>query len=217
MTTPLSHIEHKAAAILMFVAALVFSFPESSLAASPALTGNSSLVFELKQNALENIKPSSLTIEEVKQNDILIKKLRAYLEAKGSPLAIYAAQIVEQPQWPRALAISWQESQFGKYCHSNNCSGIGGSPSQKSWRKYETKLDWFKDMSALMEKPIYSKKYTDCKKMNGVYNAGSKNWEWSCIQKSQELLDLIADAEQERIALVSQGSGYTNTQLAIAQ
>jgi len=170
-------------------------------------SGKSAQVFEVKnlptQNSLntDQISPAhSITMEEVTQADPLVSNLREYLERHKSPLAQYADQIVLQPQWQRALAISWGESNFGIHCHSNNCSGIGGSPSSKSWRKYPNKLEWFKDMSRLMETQRYKERFTNCRTMNGVYNAGSQNWLRACEQKSAELISLTQKSEQERLA-----------------
>jgi len=171
-------------------------------------SGKSAQVFEVKnlptQNSIntDQISPAhSITIDEVTQADPLVQNLREYLERHKSPLAPYADQIVLQPQWQRALAISWGESNFGIHCHSNNCSGIGGSPNSKSWRKYPNKLEWFKDMSRLMETPRYKERFTNCRTMNGVYNAGSQNWLRACEQKSSELISLTQKSEQERLAL----------------
>src|SRR5207244_5062524 len=160
---------------------------------------------------------ASITYDQVVQADPLVKNLRAYLESYGSPLAEYADQIVLEPQWQRALAISWGESNYGLHCQDNNCSGIGGAPHMKSWRKYETKLDWFKDMSALLEKPIYKERFTNCRSMNGVYNAGSASWVNSCEQKSAELIALTERSEQERLALVnsSQAVASAATQISL--
>ena len=116
-------------------------------------------------------------------------------------------------QWQRALAISWGESNFGKRCHSNNCSGIGGAPGRKTWRTYPNKLEWFKDMSALLEKPIYKERFTNCKTMNGVYNAGSLNWLRACEKKSNELISLTNQSYQERMAFLD---APKTTELAIA-
>ena len=174
-------------------------------------SGEQALVFEVKNLPTQNSDkdqtpvnpPSSITLDQLTQSDPLVNNLRDYLQKHNSPLAEYADQIVKQPQWQRALAISYQESHFGIYCHSNNCSGIGGSPASKSWRKYPTKLDWFKDMSALMEKPMYKERFTNCRTMNGVYNAGSRTWLYSCEKKSAELIALTQASEQQRLALVN--------------
>lgn len=187
------------------------------------ISGNRALVFEVKnlptkyskvdsENTDQNliyqsqITTAGLSYEELTQADPLVKNLRDYLNRHNSPLAEYADQIVLQPQWQRSLAISWGESNFGLRCYQNNCSGIGGAPGRKTWRAYPTKLEWFKDMAKLMEKPLYKDKYTSCKTMNGVYNAGSLNWLRACEQKSAELIALTEKSEQERLALVNNGN-----------
>jgi hypothetical protein len=127
------------------------------------------------------------------------------LEKHRSPLAEFAGEMVKQPQWQRALAISWVESNFCKRHMDNNCSGIGVAPGHKLWRKYETHLDWFKDMSALMEKPIYKEKYTTFQKMKGVYvQPGSANWVNGAQKKYNELIKLTQESEVQKITQIQQ-------------
>jgi hypothetical protein len=169
--------------------------------------GQSALVFEVKTKDKTN---ESLKYSEIVENDPLIAKVRTYLESKKSPLAAYSEEIVKQPQWQRALAISFVESNFGKYCSDNNCSGIGVAPSHPNWRKYPTKLAWFKDMSQLLEKPIYKEKFVNCKAMKGVYVVpGSSNWVNGCNKVSEELLTLTKLAELEKSSL-----SVSNVQIA---
>jgi len=160
---------------------------------------NQPLVFEVKNPNLNSLSDfQGLQIEEVVASDPLVNNLRIYLQKHNSPLAEYADQIVLQPQWQRALAISWVESNFGRFCHSNNCSGIGGAPGMKSWRKYATKLDWFKDMSKLLEKPIYKEKYTTFQKMKGVYvQPGTWNWVYGAQTKFNDLTKLTEESEAQ--------------------
>jgi hypothetical protein len=147
----------------------------------------------------------SLAIETVIANDPLVNNLKLYLEKHRSPLAEFAGEMVKQPQWQRALAISWVESNFCKRHMDNNCSGIGVAPGHKLWRKYETHLDWFKDMSALMEKPIYKEKYTTFQKMKGVYvQPGSANWVNGAQKKYNELIKLTQESEVQKITQIQQ-------------
>lgn len=147
----------------------------------------------------------SLTLDAVIANDPLVNNLKLYLEKHRSPLAEFAGEIIKQPQWQRALAISWVESNFCKRHMDNNCSGIGVAPGHKLWRKYETHLDWFKDMSALMEKPIYKDKYTTFQKMRGVYvQPGSANWVNGAQKKYNELIKLTQESEVQKITQISQ-------------
>lgn len=148
---------------------------------------------------------TALQIETVIANDPLVNNLKLYLEKHRSPLAEYAGDMIKQPQWQRALAISWVESNFCKRHVDNNCSGIGVAPGHKLWRKYETHLDWFKDMSALMEKPIYKEKYTTFQKMRGVYvQPGSANWVNGAQKKYNELIELTQASEIQKISQIQQ-------------
>jgi len=174
-------------------------FPEVALAASLQTSENQALVFEIKdpQNTLQNKK--SLTLEQISYTDPLVVKVKQYLEDRKSPLAVYAADIVTQPQWQRALGVSFVESNLGKFCFDNNCSGIGVKPGHPSWRKYATKLDWFIDLNRLLEKPIYKERNNTFEKMRGVYVVpGSAGWVNGATKVYNELMAITKQAEAER-------------------
>ncbi len=219
MKAPLSlnTVIEKAVASLAFLPLIFMVYPEFAAAAYTAQNkGEKALVFEISSNQTQKLLTyDELALYHVRTdiNTILAPKVKAYLESKGSPLAVYADEIVKQPQWQRALAISFVESNFGKRCADNNCSGIGVHPSHPSWRRYPTKLDWFKDMSALLEKPIYKERYTNCKTMLGVYVVpGSPRWLNGCNSVSNDLLTLTAEAETERHAfMLDYNSGNLRT------
>lgn len=197
----------KVLAILAFVPLTFLVYPEFAVAAHTAQNqGDKALVFEISSNQTQKLLTYSELAQYHAKSDVstyLAPKVKAYLESKGSPLAQYADEIVKQPQWQRALAISYVESNFGKRCADNNCSGIGVSPSHKSWRRYPTKLDWFKDMSAILEKPIYKERYVNCNQMRGVYVVpGSARWVNGCNAISNELLAITAQAEAEKVAFI---------------
>src|SRR4051812_20555627 len=82
-------------------------FPHLSLAADLQANGQDRpLVFEVKNpniNTQEN-QTSSLDYNNLLKNDPLVIGLRKYLADNNSPLADYAEEIVQQPQWQRALA-----------------------------------------------------------------------------------------------------------------
>lgn len=198
----------KALVIVAFLPIVLMVYPETVAAALPAQnSGEKALVFQVNSKSKTETTAivTGLSYDELVSNDILVQKVKSYLESKGSPLAAYASEIVKQDQWQRALAISFVESNFGKYCSDNNCSGIGVSPKHASWRRYPTKLEWFKDMSALLEKPIYKEKYTTCSKMKGVYVVpGSSRWVNGCNKVSSELIALTEQANAEQLALANQ-------------
>lgn len=153
----------------------------------------------LNQSPKQNDNQNSLSIETVSANDPLVISLKEYLKKHNSPLEEYAAEMVLQPQWQRALAISWVESNFCRRHADKNCSGIGVAPGHKLWRKYPTHLDWFKDMTQLMEKPIYKEKYTTFQKMKGIYvQPGSANWVNGAQKKYNELMEMTEEAESQR-------------------
>lgn len=205
----------KAFIVIAFLPVVFMVYPETAAAAMSAQNfGEKALVFQVNSKSKTEIleMPSGLSYDELVQNDLLVQKVQNYLSEKGSPLAVYADEIVKLPQWQRALAISYVESNFGKYCSDNNCSGIGVSPRHSSWRRYSTKLEWFKDMSALLEKPIYKEKFTNCKAMKGVYVVpGSSRWVNGCTQVSNDLLALTEQAKTESVALANQSTMTTAT------
>lgn len=206
-------LRDKAALMVALISLTVWVHPGAQVSASAGETAdkNQTLVFEVK-NPISNLQSDSseedgLQIEEVIESDPLVNNLEIYLKKHNSPLAEYAKDIVLQPQWQRALAISYVESHFGRFCYTNNCSGIGGAPGMKTWRKYETKLEWFKDMSRLLEKPIYKEKYVTFKQMNGVYvQPGSANWINGATKKYNELVKLTEESELQRKVIAQKHS-----------
>ena len=196
---------------LLSIAALVTLlpaiYPEIALAAELQTNGqNQTIVFEINNpSKLTTENQKSITIESIVNQDPLTAKLHDYLAEYNSPLANYASEIVQQPQWQRALAISWVESNFCIHNVDNNCSGIGVAPGHPSWRKYDNNLEWFVDMTQLLEKPIYKDRFNTFEKMKGVYvQPGSRAWVNGSKQKYAELMALTAEAENERIALSQQ-------------
>ncbi len=211
-----SAIDHGTIASAIALVSLVsVIYPEIGLASSLQTGEENALVVEIKdpasvltpkpQEKLAEItattSDTSLTYDQVINNDPLVNNLREYLNSYGSPLAVYADQIVQQPNWQKALAISFVESNMGKYCADNNCSGIGVAPGHPSWRKYDTKLDWFKDLCQLLDKPIYQK-YNTFEKMKGVYvQPGSAQWVNGAKKIYAELMTVEEQSNQQRVAM----------------
>lgn len=185
-------------------------YPETSLAANSLQTqGEKSLVFQIKDPNLiqQNQNLSALSYAALANQDPLVIKLRDYLEQHNSPLAEYAAEMVQNPNWEKALAISNVESNMGIHCYDNNCSGIGVKPGHPSWRKYSTKLEWFRDLCELLEQPLYKDRFNTFEKMRGVYvQPGSASWVYGAKKTYAELMILEKDAEEQRIAQ-SQNAG----------
>src|SRR5947207_1645205 len=156
-------------------------FPRLAFAAEQQTLGQQNQIFEIKitDSAQLNQSPkqNSLSIKDVADNDPLIVNLKQYLEDNDSPLGEFASEMVKQPQWQRALAISYVESHMGRDCYNNNCSGMGGAPGTPTWHKYATKLDWFIDLNNLLEKPVYKDIHNTFQKMKGFYvQPGSAAW-----------------------------------------
>lgn len=187
-------IEKRLVLQLCLISLIAWVIPHSS--ATLAAEQEKAQIFEIQNPNLIN---TSIDFHTLVENDPLSKNLQEYLEEHDSPLAEYATEIVKQPQWQRALAISWVESNFGRFCADNNCSGIGVAPGHPAWRKYPNKLEWFKDMTKLMETPRYKEKYTTFEKMRGIYvYPGSDNWVRGAKQKYAELMALEKNSEEQK-------------------
>lgn len=201
-------------AISLFVPVMGFVFPHASLASEPTANNNTAMVFELKPNALN----AGLKMDEVADNDELVKSLQDYLESKGSPLAPFAGQIVTLPQWQHALGITFVESNYCKRAANFNCGSVGVKPGHSQWRQFTTAYDGFKAVSDLLEKPLYKDKYNTCKKKLKVYVVpGSMNWLRGCERVEKEMNELTAKAEITRLAkLNTPTTNIINKELALA-
>lgn len=180
--------------------------PHTVFAADKTLSSPAQ-VFEIKDRSKLNTKNTTvgpviendlLTIHEIQSADPLTVKLEAYFKKHNSPYAQYAAEIPKVDLWQKSIAISWVESNFCIKAMNKNCSSIGVAPGHRLWRKYDTELDWLKDMSRLMKKPLYSERYNTFEKMRGVYVVpGSDAWVRGATQKYNDLMQITAEAEEE--------------------
>lgn len=204
-------------AIFLVTAPLIYPeviLPQVALAEGGQTGKNQPLVFEIKDSSLIQKSNNSLSYQALIQSDPLVTNLKTYLEDHDSPLAEYADEIIKQPQWQRALAVSWVESNFGRHCYDNNCSGIGVEPGHPSWRRYPTKLDWFKDMTQLLEKPIYKDNYNTFEKMRGVYvHPGSPAWVYGAKTKYAELMSLTMEAEEQKQLAMESGQAFASADI----
>lgn len=193
--------------VFITLLSLVFwIYPEVSQAASlQNQSTTQALVFEIKPTSKDEIQSSQLTYQEIVAADPLVKGVRGYLEGKNSPLAQYTAEIVKLPQWQRAIALTYPESNYCKMAANKNCGSVGGGPGQTSWRKYNTELDAIKDLSALLETPMYKERFTNCRSMRGIYVVpGSNRWVAGCESASNDLITLTNQAEAQRFAQANQ-------------
>ena len=171
---------------------------------------NTALVFEIK-NQSQTQTQSSLTIQNIQNTDPLPGLLQQYLQDHGSPLAQYSEQMVQLPNWKTALAISYVESNMCVHEIDNNCSGMGGAPGSKTWRKYPTQLDWFIDLNNLLNKPLYTNVCNTFQKMKGCYvQPGSDAW----VHGAQKVYADLSSMEDQANALAAQN--VQNSPLAFA-
>lgn len=208
MTTPITRTSVRAAAGLMIALTATIAYPETGLAAQVS-EGNQSLVFELKPNALKD-NSSGLSIDEVAAQDAVVTAVQNYLEAKKSPLAPYAAKIVQLPQWQHALGITFVESNFCGTANSFNCGSLGVGPSSPYWQRFQSPYDGFAALTTLLEKPLYKARLNTCAKKKGVYVVpGSSRWVRGCEKVETELKALVSSAEtahKEKLAIYAQST-----------
>lgn len=121
-----------------------------------AQTDTKLLVFEIKnvpkipdvqtiQNFSNNKSaPKVAPVDPIKINAPI---LADYLSQKGSPLAPFASNILQNDNWKLVLAISNGESTLCKHQLYNNCWGVGGA-----WnlRRYASFSQGFADVDQLL-------------------------------------------------------------------
>lgn len=193
--------------IIALIVLVPVIYPHYALAADIQTSGQSAIVFKIKDlKVLEPQNQILLSYNDLLQSDPLVIKLKAYLEAKNSPLKDSAGFIITQPKWERAIAISFVESNMcrftpkhynkGKYYESYNCSGIGGD----NYRKYTSYEDWFVDMNNLLMKPNYVNRPIE-KFLNYYVVPGSPNWLKGVKKVEADITKMKEEAEEERLAL----------------
>ncbi len=188
---------------LIAIAPMVFPM----LASAAQTSGQTAVVFNINTNQ------NSLSYSQIVSQDPLVQNLDKFLSDKKSPLAGSASQIIGFTNWKRALSISVVESnmcrftpkyaQKGKTMESYNCSGIGG----ENFRRYESYMEWFSDLDALLSKPNYVNRPIE--KFIGYYvQPGSMAWLNGVKSTEAKLTAMETDANQQRITM------HTNLQLA---
>jgi hypothetical protein len=189
--------------LIALITIVPYLFPELALAAT------SEQQAEILQINTQNSNENSLTIDSILANDPLVIKLNEFLEAKNSPLAGSAAEIIQYPHWQLALSISVVESNMCRFTpkvktkngwiESYNCSGITLSSGYKMYDNY---LGWFADMNTLLSKPNYVNRPID--KFIGYYVVpGHMNW-LNGVKKTMRSLATIeneAIAERQNLAI----------------
>jgi len=88
--------------------------------------------------------PDSAPVDPITVNAPILQQ---YLAQKGSPLAPFAAEILQNDNWKLVLAISNGESTMCKHQLYNNCWGVGGAWNLK---RYESFAKGFADVDQLL-------------------------------------------------------------------
>ncbi len=162
-------------AVLIALFSLVVGFtPATMKAHAQSVAQDSSIIFEVKTKTDSLLNPENKISQENTQKKIAL--VQKYLESRNAPLADYTAILLAQQDWKTILAISNAESNMGKRCYYNNCSGIYGRYDRgyAGLKKYETKADWIVDLQRLLDKRYEG---WTLEKMNGTYvYPRSDNW-----------------------------------------
>src|SRR5438132_1564659 len=102
--------------IIALISLIPVIVPHLALAAELQTSSKQNQIFEIKVSdpniTDQTPKPNDqnlLTIQTIQDNDPLVIALKQFLNDNDSPLGEYAPEIVKQPQWQRALAISYVE------------------------------------------------------------------------------------------------------------
>ena len=138
--------------VVSMLAVLIPAFLPGSAAAQ---TETKPLVLEIKSvpkipdvNTIQNLaNNNSNDQQQVDPITINAPILQDYLTQKGSPLAPYAQDILQNENWKLVLAISNGESTLCKHQMYNNCWGVGGA-----WnlRRYKSFSEGFADVNQLL-------------------------------------------------------------------
>lgn len=198
MTAPLNFTRIRPSAIALLIALISVIYPHTGAAQTTTNEEAPSLVFEIKPNALQSItKPNTVRIEDVAHAE-LARAVQEYLDAKKSPLAPYAAEIIQEPNWQQALGITYVESNFCAKAANYNCGSVGVKPGHSAWKKFENHFQGFQAVTQLLDKPLYKNKYDTCKKKMGVYVVpGSTNWLRGCEKVEREMSGLVDQVNQK--------------------
>ncbi len=172
--TALQAAKEKAAVIVALFSLISGFTPATMKAHAQTVAQDSSIIFEVKTKTDLAINPENKISQENTQKKIAL--VQKYLESKGAPLADYTAILLAQQDWKTIIAISHAESNMGKRCYYNNCSGIYGRYDRgyAGLRRYETKADWIVDLQGLLDRRYEG---WTLERMNGTYvHPKSANW-----------------------------------------
>jgi len=195
----LSAKEKLAVSIALF-SIVTWIYPAPMTAHAQTLAQNiSSIIFEVKTNTTGSAAvaaPENKNSQLQKEQENTAKKvalLKEYLESKNAPLADYADVLIAQPDWKTIIAISHAESNMGKHCYFNNCSGIYEryDKGYAGLKKYPTKADWIVDLQQLLANRYDGWTLED---MNGTYvYPKSSNW----IKATTTIYDELTNLEDQ--------------------
>jgi hypothetical protein len=194
---------HKVGSTVIVIALMMTLFPQKSFAAEQEEMLSVPLIFEAGDQAqfLDEIADEAsfqyrhLTAVQKLQRQLKMNAaLKKYLEEKRSPLAPYAATILQQNNWKKILALSNAESTMcRRYIESlSNCWGVGGSDL---WDMGDNLGEGVVTMNKFLNQaPMRSKiKYSQMnfEQMNGLYKQPpGDHWVYNNLEIYNELTAL---------------------------
>lgn len=138
----------------------------------------------------------------IKNPDIRVEKLKAYLADFNSPLASYAENFVEaadtyQLDWKLLPAITGVESTFGKQIPAGSYNAYGWANGAYWFKSWEQSIDY---VSGYLKEKYIDRGLDTPYKIGPVYAPPSSTWAWKvvwfmnqieCFGESNCLNDLI--------------------------
>lgn len=129
---------YKLGAAIVVISLVSTLFPQKSFAMKNDQPAASLMVFESgdhtqflaeKEAELDFTLRHETAVEKLRRQLRMNEALESYLRSKGSPLAPYAATILQQNNWKKIIALSNAESSLCKRYPTElaNCWGVGGS------------------------------------------------------------------------------------------
>ncbi len=164
--------KEKLVVIVALFSLATWIFPVAGKAHAETVGQTKSLVFEINPDSKLNPENQN----QFANIDKEVALVREYLESKDAPLANYTEILLAQKDWKTIVAISNAESNMGKYCWYNNCSGIYErfDNGYQGLKRYDNMAEWIVDLQNLIEKRYSGWTLAE---MNGTYvYPKSKNW-----------------------------------------
>lgn len=148
-----------------------------------------SLLFPKPVEAYSVAGQSGVLKEETQKQDQRKTKLKSFLRAQNSPLAVHSDKFIEEADkygidWRLLPAISGIESSYGKRIIPNSFNAYGWGGGKIRFASWEDSIE--KVSKALAEK-YYARGLNTPQKMNPVYCPPNKAWAGKVLSVMQKI------------------------------